>query len=480
MPPDRAADGGLRVAQSPRRPLSLALRITAVVAVAMTLVFAAFAWQISRSLEQHFAEQDFGELRAVAESVSEALAEGDGAQDPQVLERRLAAAVMGHHGVFFSVWSADGHRVYGTAPADLTEVGRSQPAAAKLDVQAMRIWTEQDRSYRGAVLQMGNYRALVAVLMDFHLRYLAQLRKALWLATLVSCLVAIVAARLAVMWGHAPMRRLSARIGEVGSGQLHLRLDATLVPIELQHLVASFNEMLDRLQDSFVRLSDFSADIAHELRTPVTNLTTQAQVALSKPRTVEQYQELLYSSLEELERMGKMIADMLFLAQADHHLSPPNLVSVDLADEVRDLFEYFEALAEDRGVRLLLEGNAPAVEGDRLMLRRALSNLLSNGLRYTPDGQSLAVRLATRGADVEVGVQNPGADIAPEHLPRLFDRFYRVDPARQHKGDGAGLGLAIVKSIVEVHGGRITVTSTAGRTCFTLTLPVTASRHRTD
>lgn len=477
MPPDRVADGGPPRAQPPRRPLSLALRITVIVAVAMTMVFAAFAWQISHSLERHFAEQDFGELQAVAASVSEALTEGGGAQDPRVLERRLAAAVMGHHGVFFTVWDADGRRVYGTAPADLTEVGRSQPAAAKLDVQTMRVWAEKDRSYRGAVLQMGQYRALVAVLMDFHLHYLAQLHQALWLATFVACLVAIVAARLAVMWGHAPMRRLSARIGEVGSGQLHLRLDATLVPVELQHLVASFNAMLDRLQDSFVRLSDFSADIAHELRTPVTNLTTQAQVALSKTRSVEQYQELLYSSLEELERMGKMIADMLFLAQADHHLSPPNLASVDLAVEVRDLFEYFEALAEDRGVRLLLEGSAPAVQGDRLMLRRALSNLLSNGLRYTPAGQSLAVQLDSRGADLEVGVRNPGADIPPEHLPRLFDRFYRVDPARQHKGDGAGLGLAIARSIVEAHGGGISVTSVAGHTCFTIRLPLTTSQR---
>lgn len=473
MPAERLSGSAAPAAPAARRPLSLALRITAVVAVAMTAVFAAFAWQTSRSLEQHFAEQDFDELQAVARSVSQVLATsaGAGAGDGrQALERRLAAAVMGHHGVFFAVWDADGQSVFGTAPADLTESGHAQPAAARLDVPAMRVWTEQSRSYRGAVVQMGTYRVLVAMVMDFHLRYLAQLRKTLWLATIIACAVAIVAARLAVMWGHAPIRRLSSRISEVGSGQLHLRLDTTLVPVELQHLVASFNGMLDRLQDSFVRLSDFSADIAHELRTPVTNLTTQAQVALSKTRSVEQYKELLYSSLEELDRMGKMIADMLLLAQADHRLNPLDLATVDLAAEVRSLFEYFEALAEERGVRLAMEGGPTAVRGDRLMLRRALSNLLSNGLRHSPTGATLTVQLASLGEFAELRVMNPGADIAQEHLPRLFDRFYRVDPARQHKGEGAGLGLAIVKSVVEAHGGSVAVSSQSGWTRFTLRL----------
>lgn len=459
-----------------RPPFSLALRITVVVAVAMSVVFAVFAWHVSASLERHFAEQDLEELQAVAQSLRKALLQGGTGADSPRIEQRLAAAVMGHHGVFFVVWAGDGRRVYGTAPTDLALLGRQQAATAQLDAQAIQVWAEPSHHYRGAVLQMGTYRVLVAVQMDFHLRYLAQLRTTLWLATIVACLVAIVAARLAVSWGHGPMRHLSERIGDIGSGQLHLRLDATQVPRELQHLVSSFNQMLDRLQDSFVRLSDFSADIAHELRTPVTNLMTQAQVALSKQRSADEYQELLYSSLEELDRMSKMVADMLFLAQAEHHLNQPAFAAVDLAAEVRDLFEYFEALAEDRGVALLLEGDAAVVQGDRLMLRRALSNLLSNGLRYTAAGESLRVRLDRHGQYVELRVENPGADIPLAHLPRLFDRFYRVDPARQRKGEGAGLGLAIVKSIVEVHCGSIDVESKAGLTCFTVRLP-TAPTH---
>ena len=458
-----------------RRPLSLALRITVIVALAMTSVFAVFAWKVSYSLERHFEAQDFNELQVVAESVSRALVDGAAAADSRDLEPRLAAAVKGHHGVYFQVWAEDGVNVYGTAPVDLAEVARTVPGVARLDAEGMRVWSEKGRSYRGAVLRIGGYRVLVAVLMDTHLRYLAQLRSTLWLATIVACVVAIVAARLAVLWGHAPLHRLSERISKIDSGQLDMRLDATRVPRELHHLVASFNVVLDRLEDGFVRLSAFSADIAHELRTPVTVLTTQAQVALSKNRSADEYREMLYSSLEELERMGRMIGDMLFLAQADHLQSQSTFSSVDLAAEARDLFDYFEALAEDRGVGLVLEGEAPPVRGDRLMLRRALSNLLSNGLRYTSPGESLSVRLARSGEYVELQVQNPGNDIPPEHLPRLFDRFYRVDAARQHKGDGAGLGLAIVKSIVEAHAGSVAVDSTAGRTCFTIRLPASTA-----
>jgi two-component system heavy metal sensor histidine kinase CusS len=140
------------------------------------------------------------------------------------------------------------------------------------------------------------------------------------------------------------------------------------------------------------------------------------------------------------------------------------------------LFDFFEAWAEDVGVALVLDGDAPAVQGNRLMLRRALSNLIANALRHTPRGQGLRVTLAHQPDGVELSVENPGPEIAAEHLPKLFDRFYRVDPARQHRdrGEGAGLGLAIVKAIAEAHGGSVSVRSSGGTTCFTVRLPVAA------
>lgn len=456
-----------------RKPLSLALRITGVVGVAMTVLIVIFTALVSRSMQMHFAEQDLGEVKAVAESLAKALGAKPSIDARDELQERLSRAVAGHHGVYFGVHDASGSPLFSTAPAGLFEVANTRPAVASLDQDALRVWPLGEAAYRGALLQIRGELVLVAVSMEPHLRYLAQLRRGLWGGALLASFVALLAIGLAVRWGHAPLRRISATVRGITSEHLHIRLAPAEVPSELGPLVASFNEMLDQLETSFKRLSHFTSDIAHELRTPVTNLTTQTQVALSKTRDPEAYREVLYSSLEELERMGKMIGDMLYLAQADHQLARPEMAAVDLGAEARALFDYFEAWAEEAGVELALEGQAPAVQGNRLMLRRALSNLISNALRYTAREQVLTVRMLGLADAVEVSVENPGPDIDPEHLPKLFDRFFRVDPARQHAGGGAGLGLAIVKAIAEAHGGSINVTSGHGRTCFTLRLPVT-------
>jgi two-component system heavy metal sensor histidine kinase CusS len=229
--------------------------------------------------------------------------------------------------------------------------------------------------------------------------------------------------------------------------------------------------MLERVEESFQRLTNYSADIAHELRTPVANLMTQTQVALTRARSIDEYREVLYSTMEEYERMAQMIGDMLFLAQAENGLFKPDIINVNLEHEISGLFEYYVAWAEERGVTLKLEGHALTV-GDRLMLRRALSNLLSNAIRHTPPRQSVRVLLDDSGRnEVTITVENPGLIIAPQHIPRLFDRFYRVDPSRYRDNDGAGLGLAIVKSIIDIHHGTIKVISEQGYTRFYLTLP---------
>ena len=273
----------------------------------------------------------------------------------------------------------------------------------------------------------------------------------------------------AVRQGHIPLRRIITQIQKISTNQLHIRLSPASVPKELVNLAISFNEMLERMEEAFQRLSNFSADIAHELRTPVTALMTQTQVALSNARSIEQYREILYSNLEEYERMAQMIGDMLFLAQADNRLSKPNLSDIDLAIEVQALFDYYEAWAEERGVSLSLEGTAK-LSANRPMLQRALNNLLSNAIRHTLPGQTVQIRLGAPNVDETcISVENPGVDIAPEHLPRLFDRFYRADPSRHRKDEGTGLGL----SIVDAHGGKIKVTSAGARTRFHITLPRT-------
>ena len=456
-----------------RRPLSLALRITLFVGIAMTVLFVGFAFAFECSIRKHFIEQDLGELRAVAESLNAALAGAKPTGAVESQKQRLGGVVAGHHGVYFGVRTPAAPDWAGTAPPELLRAARDAPTFSALNERFLSTWSaDNGHAYRGALLQRGNGQALVAIAIDFHLDFLARLRQWLGWSTLAVCLVALAAAWVAVRWGHAPMRRLSGAIGDIGSDQLHRRLDPVDVPYELEHLVDSFNRMLDRLQQSFERLSDFSADIAHELRTPVTNLTTQTQVALAKKdRTADAYREVLYGGLEELERLGKMIGDMLFLARAEHTAAALQMDEVDLGNEVRLLFDYFEALAEERDVRLTLAGVAPVVCGDRSMLRRALGNLISNGLRHVPTSGQLTVRLGSTDDGVQIAVENPGPDIAAEHLARLFDRFYRADPARSRSGEGAGLGLAIVRSIVEAHGGAVSARSNDGSTCFTIRLP---------
>jgi two-component system heavy metal sensor histidine kinase CusS len=263
-------------------------------------------------------------------------------------------------------------------------------------------------------------------------------------------------------------------MGDIQADRLHVRLDPSIAPTELQGLVTSFNHMIGRLEDSFARLSHFSADIAHELRTPLTNLITQTQVGLGRARSLEEYRELLYSNLEEQERLAKMVNDMLWLAKSDHGLLKPVEVTLNLASEASELFDFFGALAEERQIVLALEGQVPTIQGDRAMLRRAISNLLSNAIRHTPSGGRVQIRLAAASNhEVSLSVQNPGPGIPAEHLAKIFDRFYRVDPSRTRQSEGAGLGLAIVRSIVKAHGGRVEAASAQNKTTFTLLLPYT-------
>jgi len=468
-----------------RRPASLALRLTVSIGAVMTVVLLTFGWMVERSINSHFVQQDVDELNAVVQSLTQSLAEQPASQAPDALKRRLAAAVSGHHNAQFRVSDSDGNVIYATSNSNLDSFARLAPSVDTIDIDSVRIWRDKGQTYRGAVMQLRKndfqddkpLTLAVATGINFHLHYLESFRSYLRLITAVACFIAILATWLAVYQGHAPIRRISREIRRIKSDQLYIRLAPSTVPVELTELAVSFNDMLDRIEDGFQRLSNFSADIAHELRTPITNLKTQTEVALSQARDLEQYREILYSNLEEYERMAKMVGDMLFLAQADNNQLKPELVSVDLATEVQALFEYFEAWAEEKSVSLISQGPALCVQGDRLMIRRALSNLLSNAIRYTPSGQAVTISLVANANDtVAICVENPGSTINPEHLPRLFDRFYRADPSRQRKGDGAGLGLAIVKSIIDTHGGTITAKNAGNKMIFEIRLPLDRDR----
>ena len=216
--------------------------------------------------------------------------------------------------------------------------------------------------------------------------------------------------------GLAPLRLLKEQASNVTASRLDTRLPETSIPVELTGLVQTLNQMLERLQDAFNRLSNFSSDLAHELRTPVTNLTTQTQVALSQPRDAQAYRETLASNAEEFERLSRMISDMLFLAKADHGLMLPSSETIELKQEIEGLLDFYDALAEERQVTLTVEGQG-RITGDRLMLRRAISNLLSNALRHTPSDGRITVRIQSTGARTHLTIENTGQAIAAEDIP---------------------------------------------------------------
>jgi two-component system heavy metal sensor histidine kinase CusS len=244
----------------------------------------------------------------------------------------------------------------------------------------------------------------------------------------------------------------------------------------------AFNHMLDRLADSFRRLSEFSSDLAHDLRTPINNLLGEAQVALSRPREAAEYRAVLESAVEEYERLSRMIENMLFLARADNAQARTAPQWIDLREALGKILSYYELLAEERNIRLVLEvrsenGRKARAWADEMMLNRAVGNLLSNALRHGPADCAVTVRAVARAdGTVDIEVANPGPGIAADHLPRIFDRFYRPCSSREESSVGSGLGLAIVKSIAELHGGRVGVRSEPGlSTTFTLSIPAAAS-----
>jgi two-component system heavy metal sensor histidine kinase CusS len=273
-------------------------------------------------------------------------------------------------------------------------------------------------------------------------------------------------------------RRFGAAAGRIGARALDERLPLDDSPVELVESTMAFNHMLDRLQNAFERLSAFSSDLAHDLRTPVGNLLGEAQVALSRPRSAAEYRAVLESAVEEYERLSRMIGNMLFLANADNEQAALSAGWMDIALALDRVIGYFELLAEERGV--VLERSmrptlavALRIWADETMLVRALSNLVSNALRHAESGSrvEIAARVEPAGG-CRIEVSNTGAPIPPAQQARIFERFYRGDASRHGSSSGSGLGLAIVRSIMDLHAGTATVSSAPGqRTVFILRFP---------
>ena len=279
--------------------------------------------------------------------------------------------------------------------------------------------------------------------------------------------------------GIRPVEEMATTARHISSTNLRERIQAEGYPFELASLAGTFNQMLDRLEESFERISRFSADIAHDLRTPVNNIRGEAEVALARARTVDEYRDVLESSLEEAVRLSELIGDLLFLARAESPLNELRRERVNVGDLLITVRDYYEASAVNGGISLVaVESAEPLiVELDRSLMLRAVSNLVSNAVAHTLPGGTVTLAATNEDAAIRIEVSDTGGGIPTEALPRVFDRFFRVDPSRSKTSGGTGLGLAIVQSILTLHGGSAEISSQLGHgTRVTLRMAALATR----
>ena len=457
---------------------SITFRMTLLFAAISTLVLLALGLLVARTVEQHFVEQDMSLLTGKLRLAGNLLEKVQTPADLDALVPQLDDSLVGHHGLALLVRDPGGRTLFTTSSAAFPpSMLRRDAIKSPLEPQVWRLDAAAGAQPQRGVAALlptgiaGWPPVLVAVATDIahHEHFMASFKRTLWLFVTLAALLTGFLGWVAVRRELAPLQAIREGAAGVTASRLDYRLSVDSVPVEMKELANTLNDMLSRLEDSFQRLKDFSSDLAHELRTPISNLMTETQVALSKARTADEYRDVLASNNEEYERLARMIGDMLFLAEADNGLIVPNRVPVDLAQEVRELFDFFDALAEEKALRLSVTG-AGQVSGDRLMLRRALANLLSNAIRHTPKEGSIQVRIENTGGGTMLEMENSGEPIPQQHLPRIFDRFYRADPSRHRSGEGAGLGLAITRSIIRAHGGEIVVRTGADHVCFEMRL----------
>ena len=462
---------------------SITFRLALWFGLASTAVLLVIGVVVGMFVERHFLDLDRGELQGKMQLVRHVLETLNSTAGIDALPARMSDALTGHDSLAVGITRSDGTPLFATVGSAFPKPLVNGASEGDLsESPALVSWQHDGRTFHGFATKVptgapGLPFAVVAVALDFaaHRQFMASFYEILWFAIATGILSTGLFGWIAARRGLAPVREMTGVAKSITASRLHDRLQTESLPKELVELAGAFNGMLSRLEESFGRLSEFSSDLAHELRTPIGSLMTQTQVALSRTRSAEEYREVLYSNSEEYDRLARMIADMLFLAKSDNGLIVPRSEAVDLDFELRQLFEFYDALAEDQGVELTLSGTG-TVDGERLMIRRALSNLLSNAINHTSHGGRVTVRIEQgRDRSTVCALENPGDDIAPEHLPRLFDRFYRVDPSRQRSTDGAGLGLAITKSIMLAHNGTVRVSSSGGMTRFEIEFPARAA-----
>jgi two-component system heavy metal sensor histidine kinase CusS len=303
------------------------------------------------------------------------------------------------------------------------------------------------------------YRYEIALDISNEQKLLADYKGKLVMAVALAAVISAVLSTWIARRGIQPIREITSAAQAVTASALSERISTRTWPNELATLATEFDQMLERLEDSFERLSRFSSNIAHELRTPISNLMGETEVALGRSLTVDQYRQVLASSLEEYQRLSHLIDSLLFLARAETAHLQIHRTYFAAHESVHTVIEFYEALASESHVELTSSGEV-TICGDEALFRRAISNLLSNALNHVPTGGKVAIELQSDPSGAKVMVHDDGNGVPAKDLPKLFERFYRGENSRD--STGVGLGLSIVKSIMVLHRGTIEITSELG------------------
>jgi two-component system heavy metal sensor histidine kinase CusS len=460
---------------------SLTTRLGILFAVLCAILLAGVGVMLRHTLEAELFARDVEELRAKAAQLGDALRDFESVRALKTRQADFFGAVYDTRRQAIAVADAAGIPIIVSRELMVPDALLRDFAASAARGTRVVQWSEHDENWV-AVLSWGTLgqhaiaanAAVPVVLVVAVNRSSTNLMLDQFYRRLVLMLVVGGVITAAIGFGVAhhglqPLRGIDATASAITADRLDERLDLSRAPDEVLRLGASFNAMLARLAESFRRLSEFSSDLAHELRTPINNLLGATHVALSRPRPSTEYLEVLESNAEELERLHRMTEDMLFIAKADDPRTRLDLQTFEARDEVDKVAEYFAIVADEKDVTFDVDGRA-LLTADRRLVQRALNNVFANAVRHAPPGTPVHVRVAAdHDGSVRVDVSNSGQGIAPEHLPRVFDRFYRADPSRPDSAESSGLGLAIVQSIMRMHGGRATATSVVdGPTTFTL------------
>lgn len=445
---------------------SLSLRLGLAFALLGTLLLGVIGIYLYQSLEREIAWRDDQALLGRLERV-QLLLENSPDLNAPTDRPELYANMLGNTQHFLWVQDGNGRTLVSINPADLP--------VPKLPATAKPTFHQDDADTYRLVTQQININQRPLTLIAGYLLADRQLMLAAYRSDLIAVLGAgSVLIFLLGFWisqrGLRPLRLLAQQAAAIDSEHLHLRLHTASQSSELDTLVHSFNLALEKLDEGFEQLSRFSGDLAHEMRTPLNNLIGQTQQALSRTRSAEQYAQLFESNLEEFERLARMIDSLLFLARCVQPSQNLQFSSTNLHTVTERLCEYFEGMAEDQQLTLtnLCSGHL-LVEPE--MLTRALANLIANALRYAEPGTTITIASWEEPTQMRISVHNRGPAIAEEHLPRLFERFYRADPSRSQPGDSGGLGLSIVEAIMRLHGGSVSVANVAPGVQFELHFP---------